>query len=60
MLILLAKALIINYIIGAFLACLLLIVNIKNLSIESELILQLNMLSFELLTIVLILSFTIF
>ena len=57
---LLAKALGINYRIGIFLACLLLIVDIENPSFISRLILELNMLSFELLTTALILSFTIF
>ena len=56
---LLAEVLSIDCRIGALLACLLLIVDIKNLSIVSGLILKLNMLSFGLLTTALISSFTI-
>lgn len=56
---LLAKILSKNYKIGALLAYLLLIVNKKNLSITSGLILKLDMLSFRLLITILISSFII-
>lgn len=57
--ILLAEAMSKDYKIGVFLACLLSIIDIKNLFIVSELILELDMLSFGLLTTTLISFFTI-
>lgn len=56
---LLAEALSIKHKIGALLVYLLSIVNVKNLFIASGLILELDMLSFRLLTIALISFFTI-
>ena len=53
------EALSIDYRIDTLLACSLLIIDIKNLSIASRQILELDMLSFGLLTTMLISSFTI-